>query len=71
MATGSQIIKVQLTTRDIERAESLTDWAAKQPDLSPTGSASRSSVLREAIRRGLASMEREKAREQKAESRAG
>ena len=62
MATGSKIVKVQLPKRDIDRAESLAEWMAGQPDLSPTGTASRSAVLREAVRRGLVSIEREKAR---------
>ena len=61
---------MQLSVAEIDRAESLTGWAAQQANISPTGHASRSTVLREAIRRGLDSMAREKAREQKAESRA-
>lgn len=64
------MVKVQLSTREVDRAESLTGWAERQPLIAPTGHANRSTVLREAIRRGLDSLEREQAREQKAESRA-
>lgn len=54
----SQTVKVTLAPADVDRAEALTRWMMTQPDLSPTGYASRSAVLREAVRRGLDSLER-------------
>ena len=57
-ASVSQTVKVTLAPADIERAEALSRWLMTQPDLAPTGYASRSAVLREAMRRGLDSLER-------------
>ncbi len=61
--TGPQIIKVQLSAIEVARAESLREWAANQVSICPTGTASRTAVLREAVRRGLDSIEREMARD--------
>ena len=54
-----------ITKPELERADALVEWAAAQPELAPTGNASRSTVLREAIRRGLASLERQQAKDAK------
>lgn len=55
-----------ITKPELERADALVEWATTQPELAPTGYASRSAVIREAIRRGLDSLERQRARDEKA-----
>ena len=55
-----------ITKAELERADTLTEWASLQADIAPTGTATRSHVIREAIRRGLASLERQRARDEKA-----
>ncbi len=55
-------LMLRLPLPESERADELAEWVATQPDLAPTGYASRSSVLREAIRRGLDSLERQRDR---------
>lgn len=63
LVLGMPRLHVLLTQLEIDRAESLTDWAAKKSEIAPTGNAKRSHVLREAIRRGLDSLERQRKRE--------
>lgn len=51
-----------MTQAELDRADTLTEWASNQPEIAPTGTATRSHVIREAIRRGLDSLERQKER---------
>jgi hypothetical protein len=49
----------------LERVEELREWVESNPALSPSGSASRSDVLRVALVRGLEQLERERRKDAK------
>lgn len=46
----------------LSRADELVSWASTRPDLAPTGNATRATIMRAAILRGLESLERERKR---------
>lgn len=59
MADGT-VVHIRMHPRFTERADELLEWFAAADELCPSGSASRVDVLREAIRRGLADLERQR-----------
>lgn len=58
------VIRVDVSPETVDRADGLREWMATKPALSPTGYTARAQVWREAIKRGLASLERERARDE-------
>lgn len=56
-------VSLRLHRQVLARADALVSWVAESPVRCPTGEASRSDVLREAVLRGLQSIEDERRKE--------
>lgn len=58
------VVRVDVSPETFKRADALRAWMDTKPALSPTGYTARAQVWREAIARGLASLERERVRDE-------
>ena len=62
MATKSVPVTIRIPIAMAEKADGLLPWAATQPDVSPTGNATRTELLRVAMHLGLESLTRRERR---------
>lgn len=61
--TDPTIVTIRVPGVVVEKADALTEWAARQPDVSPTGRGTRTDVLRAALVAGLESLARRERRD--------
>ena len=58
-------VHLMVSKTEVRRADDLVEWAAAVPEIAPTGTATRSHVMREALRIGLDSLQRRKDRDER------